>query len=142
MTFPAWLYSKIGGATLQQVPTFRSAALKLFSTVSGRWMVHTLSWASTATPIVEPVTQWFGSGLGQNGSTSNLGAIKPAAWTTGRLCTAQIVPRTATSPKTPARTQIIRFIAHLTQTALRSISGADHTTIAPSSGSLNLTSLN
>jgi hypothetical protein len=41
-----------------------SAALKLSSTVLGRWIVQTLSCASTESPIVEPVTQWFGNGLG------------------------------------------------------------------------------
>ena len=30
--------------------------------------------ASTETPIVGPSSQWFGSGLGQRGSTSNDGA--------------------------------------------------------------------
>jgi hypothetical protein len=55
-------------------PAVRSAALKLSSTLSGRWMVQTLSWASTASPIVDPVTQWFGNGLGQKGSTSKIGA--------------------------------------------------------------------
>ena len=46
-------------------------------------MIQTWSCASTETPIVEPSTQWFGSGFGQNGSTSNRGA-----WTSslrGRL---------------------------------------------------------
>src|ERR1700674_713584 len=113
MRFPAWSYSRIGGATLQHSPTFRSAALKLFSTVSGRWMVHTWSWSSVETPMVEPVTQWFGSGFGQNGSTSNMGAITPAAWTTERLCTAEIVPRTATSTKITAPAYVFRFISHL-----------------------------
>src|SRR6185369_5122415 len=55
-------------------PTMMSAALKLASTVLGRWIVQTLSCASTETPIVEPVTQWFGSGFGQYGSTSKDGA--------------------------------------------------------------------
>ena len=36
--------------------------------------VHTWSCASTDTPIVEPSSQWFGSGLGHKGSTSNRGA--------------------------------------------------------------------
>ena len=40
-------------------------------------MVQTLSWASIDNPIVLPVTQWLGSGLGQNGSTSNIGAMAP-----------------------------------------------------------------
>ena len=29
--------------------------------------------------MVDPVTQWFGSGLGQKGSTSNIGACLPEA---------------------------------------------------------------
>jgi hypothetical protein len=28
--------------------------------------------------MAEPMIQWFGSGLGQNGSTSNMGAIGPS----------------------------------------------------------------
>lgn len=44
---------------------------KFASTVFGRWIVETLSWSSnTESPIVEPVTQWFGRGFGQKGSTS------------------------------------------------------------------------
>jgi hypothetical protein len=38
-----------------------------------------LSCASTDRPIVDPVTQWLGSGLGQNGSTSKMGARTVAA---------------------------------------------------------------
>src|SRR5688500_16295074 len=41
-------------------------------------MIQTWSRESTERPIVEPNTQWSGSGLGQNGSTSNRGAT-PAA---------------------------------------------------------------
>ena len=37
-------------------------------------MIQTWSRESTETPIVEPKTQWFGSGFGQNGSTSKIGA--------------------------------------------------------------------
>ena len=37
-------------------------------------MIQTWSCSSTQTPIVEPSSQWFGSGFGQNGSTSNIGA--------------------------------------------------------------------
>src|SRR5690348_5726094 len=36
-----------------------------------------LSWASTHTPPTCPVVQLLGSGLGQEGSTSNLGALWP-----------------------------------------------------------------
>src|SRR5262245_6225074 len=67
-------------------PTGMSAALKLSSTVFGRWIVHTLSWESTERPMVEPVTQWFGSGLGQKASTSNMGTFFApfCAWTVRR----------------------------------------------------------
>ena len=34
-----------------------------------------------STPIVEPSSQWFGSGCGQSGSTSNMGASFPCPWT-------------------------------------------------------------
>src|SRR5258707_8075508 len=44
-------------------------------------MIQTLSLASTATPIVAPMTQWFGSGFGHIGSTSKRGACTPAAST-------------------------------------------------------------
>src|SRR6185436_11856152 len=75
-----------------------SAALKLASTVFGRWMDQTLSCSSTEMPIVEPVTQWLGSGLGQNGSTSKYGAcLAPCASTAGVL-------KTMTSPTTKTRT--------------------------------------
>ena len=42
--------------------------------LSGRWMMNTWSRESTVTPIADPMSQWFGSGLGQSGSTSNVGA--------------------------------------------------------------------
>ena len=42
-----------------------------------RWMIHTWSWASAHTPMVDPRTQWFGNGLGHRGSTSNMGACTP-----------------------------------------------------------------
>src|SRR5262245_9813228 len=41
-------------------------------------MIQTWSRESTETPIVEPKTQWFGSGFGQKGSTSNRGATPGA----------------------------------------------------------------
>ena len=43
-----------------------------------RWMIQTWSRESTDTPIVEPSTQWFGNGFGQNGSTSKRGATPGA----------------------------------------------------------------
>ena len=36
--------------------------------------------------MVIPISQWLGSGLGQSGSTSNIGAITPAAWTAAFRC--------------------------------------------------------
>ena len=39
-----------------------------------RWMMKTWSRESTPTPMVEPRIQWLGSGLGQSGSTSKMGA--------------------------------------------------------------------
>ena len=44
-----------------------------------RWMTYTWSRESTPTPMAEPNTQWFGNGLGHSGSTSNWGAVLPAA---------------------------------------------------------------
>src|SRR5690554_2166147 len=41
-------------------------------------MIQTWSRESTETPIVEPSSQWFGSGFGQNGSTSKRGATPDA----------------------------------------------------------------
>ena len=69
------------GAGMQHVPVgVFLPALASVSTFSDcwRWMIQTWSRESTDTPIVEPSTQWFGSGFGQNGSTSKRGAT-PAA---------------------------------------------------------------
>src|SRR5215467_10048995 len=49
-------------------------------------MIQMWSLPSTVTPIVEPITQWFGSGFGHIGSTSNRGACVPAASTIARFC--------------------------------------------------------
>ena len=37
-------------------------------------MIHTWSFSSTDTPMVDPSTQWLGSGFGHSGSTSKAGA--------------------------------------------------------------------
>jgi len=41
-------------------------------------MIQTWSRESTETPIVEPKSQWFGSGFGQSGSTVKRGATPGA----------------------------------------------------------------
>src|SRR6185436_8324561 len=46
-------------------------------------MIQTWSRESTDTPIVEPKTQWFGSGFGHSGSTSNRGATRGAPNSSG-----------------------------------------------------------
>ena len=38
-------------------------------------MIQTWSCSSTQTPMVQPSSQWFGSGFGHSGSTSNIGAV-------------------------------------------------------------------
>src|SRR5262245_50867384 len=77
-------------------------------------MIHTLSCASTARPIVCPSTQPFGSGFGQKGSTSNFGACSPAACTTARLLTmTDAVPSTAAAATTATPTYTFLFIDNL-----------------------------
>ena len=47
-------------------------------------MIQTWSRESTDTPIVDPKIQWFGSGFGHSGSTSNRGATPGAPnWAAG-----------------------------------------------------------
>src|SRR6266853_4059093 len=48
-------------------------------------MIQIWSCASTETPMVFPMIQWFGKGFGHMGSTSNRGAWTPAASTTARF---------------------------------------------------------
>ena len=46
-------------------------------------MMKTWSRESTPTPTTDPSTQWFGSGWGQKGSTSKIGAsavLADAVW--------------------------------------------------------------
>src|SRR6266403_4141380 len=74
-------------------------------------MIQTLSCASTDTPIVMPITQWFGNGFGHIGSTSNMGAWTPAACTAAFLSrTIDPTPSPATSTRIAAPIQTLRFI--------------------------------
>src|SRR5689334_14400739 len=77
-------------------------------------MIHTLSCPSTARPMVCPSTQPFGSGFGQNGSTSNFGACSLAASTTVRLPShADPAPSATASVITPVPIHTFRFITDL-----------------------------
>src|SRR5882672_4273599 len=69
-------------------------------------MIQTLSCASTDTPIVMPITQWFGNGFGHIGSTSNVGAWTPAFFSS----TIDPTPSPATSTRIAAPIQTLRFI--------------------------------
>src|SRR5215471_14791286 len=64
--------------------------------------------------MVCPSTQPFGSGLGQNGSTSNFGACSAAASTTVRFPShADPAPSATASVITPVPIHNFRFIADL-----------------------------
>ena len=67
----------MGGAAKQQASANggSSAAGISFGARLPRCTIQTWSSESTETPIVEPSSQLFGSGFGQNGSTSNSGAF-------------------------------------------------------------------
>ena len=56
----------------------RPISVRALSVLPPRWMIHTWSRASTRQPMVEPRSQWLGSGLGQSGSTSKRGACTRA----------------------------------------------------------------
>src|SRR5262245_25878186 len=100
-----------------------SAALKLASTVFGRWMDQMLSCASTEMPIVEPVTQWFGSGLGQNGSTSKYGACLACASAAGVL---NRTTRPITKKKTTDKPiSLARLFIAILPTISRQIAGSN-----------------
>src|SRR5213080_4336280 len=72
------------------------------------------SWESTETPTAEPMTQWFGSGFGHRGSTSNCGASTPAAATAARLSkTAETTPSPVRSARKAATTRDLCFIIFL-----------------------------
>src|SRR5690606_29088086 len=68
----------MGGAGAQHSPvggsTAAPASVRSLSVARPRWTMNTWSRESTPTPMVEPRTQLFGSGLGQRGSTSKIGA--------------------------------------------------------------------
>ena len=73
---PPALNSRTGGAAAQHSrlrAASSSAYCSFASSEPARWMIQTLSLPSTATPMVAPITQWFGSGFGHIGSTSNRG---------------------------------------------------------------------
>src|SRR5262245_37523329 len=74
-----------------------------------RWMIHTWSRESTDNPMVEPSSQWFGSGFGQNGSTSKRGAVGPPAaaapcdaGAAAGVCTVAFGPESQAASKEPA----------------------------------------
>ena len=64
-----------GGAGMQHFAARRieAAAFSRRDRLRGRCMIQTWSRSSTATPATWPSVQLFGSGFGQNGSTSNFG---------------------------------------------------------------------
>src|SRR5437016_13596897 len=69
------------------------------------------SCASTETPMVFPMIQWFGKGFGHMGSTSNRGAWTPAASTTARFSsTADPIPSATTTARKDAPTYTFRFM--------------------------------
>ena len=89
-----------------------------------------LSWASMPRPMVLPVTHWFGSGFGQNGSTSNMGAVLAfgsaglaaavAAPSAGAAAFSGALPHATTKPRatkgkslTPTRLAVLSFIVFL-----------------------------
>src|SRR6266545_1423305 len=74
----------MGGAGTQHAEAggFHVAYFSFSSSEPSRWMIQIWSFASAATPITAPMTQWFGNGFGHMGSTSNRGAWTVAASTT------------------------------------------------------------
>src|ERR1051326_4803929 len=90
-------------------------------------MIHTLSLASTATPMVAPITQWFGSGLGHMGSTSNRGAITPAALTLDmRSSRAELIPSATTTAARAMPMRRSRLIFYLQVSDTRSVQAIIH----------------
>src|SRR5580704_464147 len=76
ITSPAALKATTGGAERQQIEIggLSSAPFSLLLSVElPRWTIHTLSWASTETPMAMPSSHSFGNGLGHSGSTSKIG---------------------------------------------------------------------
>src|ERR1700690_4042398 len=69
--------------------------------------------------MVMPSSQWFGSGLGHSGSTSNFGACSPEACTAASFSrTEETTPRTtriaenAATAENPRLESFIRFLLH------------------------------
>src|SRR4029453_15079594 len=75
-------------------------------------MIHTWSCSSTHAPMVQPKSQLLGSGFGQSGSTSNIGAL------TLEPCASALYCRTAW----PAPRAMIAAASAATETNLRSYS--------------------
>ena len=74
--------------------------------------MKTWSRESTPTPMVEPRIQWLGSGLGQSGSTSKMGAspdMSVVAW----LADSRVQDESATMPAvvSPKRKVRVLFMA-------------------------------
>src|SRR5205814_6117629 len=92
------------GAAMQQTVEVGGFAIMAFSLPSSesapRCATQTWSCASTATPVIEPKTQWLGSGCGQSGLTCRPGADGPA------FCALSV---TANAP-TIARRENARFM--------------------------------
>ena len=86
-------HSLVGGS---RVAPISLTSLK----VVWRWMMKTWSRESTPTPMVEPRIQWLGSGLGQSGSTSKMGASPDmsGAWLADSMVQAEsaMMPAAAT----------------------------------------------
>src|SRR3954463_9148218 len=108
----------MGGAFLQHSPVggVWSAAASTGSSESLRWMIQMWSWLSAQTPIVWPMYQPFGSGLGHIGSTSKRGAEMPlppcaSAFFSSTLWLTPSAARRATNPA-PMKT-LRRFITCL-----------------------------
>src|SRR5437016_2436513 len=73
-------------------------------------MIQIWSLPSTDTPMTLPRSQWFGSGLGHIGSTSNLGAVTPAALTLSSTAEPMpSAPMTATKAAPMRRSRLIPF---------------------------------
>src|SRR5262245_28245318 len=66
-------------------------------------MTQMWSLSSTDTPMVWPNSQWFGSGFGHRGSTSNRGAWTPAASTATRFCNMLLAANSNASTTTNSR---------------------------------------
>ena len=87
-TLPCASSSMTVGAAAQQVAMggFCSIDVSSSVSVSGRWVIQTWSFASTNTPVTDPITQLFGNSAGQVASMRKVGAagVRGAcsAWST------------------------------------------------------------